>query len=115
MTFEIVTCLVVSLLLGLACCLWPHWSQGLVLGVWQAGLPGLVPGPFPGPVGPSRSGRVPPEPSVVVSPFWALPERSLNLFLGWKSSLSSLSSSSFWPGWGCKGKCYNFPLRIQDQ
>ena len=55
-----------------------------------AGLPGLVPGPVPGPVGPSRSGRVPPEPSVVVSPFWALPERSLNLFLGWKSSLSSL-------------------------
>lgn len=38
MTFEIVTCLVVSLLLGLACCLWPHWSQGLVLGVWQVFL-----------------------------------------------------------------------------
>lgn len=38
MTFEIVTCLVVSLLLGLASCLWPHWSQGLVLGVWQVFL-----------------------------------------------------------------------------
>ena len=111
MNFEIVTCFSCVHVVGTGLLFVAPLVPGTGVGS-LAGLPGLVPGPVPGPVGPSRSGRVPPEPSVVVSPFWALPERSLNLFLGWKSSLSS---SSFWPGWGCKGKCYNFPLRIQDQ
>ena len=75
----------------------------LVPGTGVGGLAGVV---DPG-AGGSRSGRVPPEPSVGVS---ALPATNLNLFWGWNWSLSSMSSSCFWPRLGCKGKCYNFPL-----
>ena len=58
--------------------------------------------------GKSRSGRVSGNPVPVSSGAWA--KSNLN-FLAFATGMSCCSS---WPNWVVKGKCYNFPLRIQD-
>ena len=58
--------------------------------------------------GKSRSGRVSGDPVPVSSGAWA--KSNLNFF----AFATGMSCCSSWPNWVVKGKCYNFPLRIQD-
>ena len=80
-------------------------------GAWALGLAAvLVPGAgsLLWSPGKSRSGRVSGDPGPVSSGAWA--KSNLN-FLAFATGMSCCSS---WPNWVVKGKCYNFPLRIQD-